>query len=107
MITEEIRAVIEQRAVIPDEWEHFIEQCWEEETEILSRNIDDTICFLENECTADEFSWLSEVFDDVAEKTKSREFVDCLYHFADRYSEELDHGIIENFKFSESALNID
>lgn len=53
MITEEIRTAIAQRAGIPDEWEHFIEQCWEEETEVLSRNIDDTICFLENYCIAE------------------------------------------------------
>lgn len=108
MITEEIRAVIEQRAVIPDEWYHFIKQYWEEETEILSRNIDDTIDFLENECTADEFSWLSEIFDNVAERTKSREFVDCLYRIADKYSEELfDTHIVENLKYAEYALNTD
>lgn len=77
MITEEIRAVIGQRSEIPFQWENLIEQCWKEETEILSRNINDTIYFLENECTADEFSWLSEIFDDVAEKTRSRKFVDC------------------------------
>lgn len=112
MITEEIRAVIGQRAVFPDDewycWELFIEQCWEEETEILSRNIDDTIDFLDNECTADEFSWLSEVFDDVAERTQSREFVDCLYRIADKYHEELsDTHIVENLKYAEYVLNTD
>lgn len=112
MITEEIRAVTGQRAVFSDDewycWEHFIEQCRQEEAEILSRHIDDTIYFLENECTADEFSWLSEVFDDVAERTRSWEFVDCLYRIADKYSEELsDTHIVGNLKYAEDALNTD
>ncbi len=108
MITKEIRAVIAKRASIPDIWENFIEQCWKEETEILSRNISDTIDFLENECTADEFSWLSEIFDDVAERTQSREFVDCLYRIADKYSEEsAKYHIVENLKYAEDALNTD
>jgi len=108
MITKEIRAVIEKRAEIPDVWEHFIKQCWKEETEILSRNIDDTIDFLENECTADEFSWLSEVFDDVAERTQSRELVDCFYRIADKYPEEsAKYHIVENLKYAEYALNTD
>lgn len=108
MIAEEIRAVIAKRSEIPVEWEHFIEQCWLEEIEILSRNINDTIDFLENECTAEEFSWLDEVFDDVAEKTKSRRFVDCLYRVADKYSKELaGNHVVENLKFAEMALNTD
>ncbi|MDE6781451.1 MAG: hypothetical protein K2J40_08340 [Ruminococcus sp.] len=106
MITEEIRAAIGKRA--SGAWEHLIKQCWEEETEILSRNIDDTIDFLENECTADEFSWLSEVFDDVAERTQSRKFVDCLYRVADKYPEEsAKYHIVENLKYAEDALHTD
>ena len=72
MITDEIRASISKRASTDDEWDFGVKQCWDEEIAILSRNIEDTIAFLENDCTADEFSWLSEVFDDVAEKTRGR-----------------------------------
>lgn len=72
MITDEIRAAIVKRAATEDEWDYGVKQCWEEEIAILSRNIDDTIAFLESECTADEFAWLSEVIDDVAEKTQRR-----------------------------------
>ena len=88
MITDEIRTSITKRATTDDEWDYGVKQCWEEEIEILSRNIDDTIAFLENDCTADEFSWLSEVFDDVAEKTQSRAFVDCLYKVAKKFPDE-------------------
>ena len=88
MITEEIRAVIKNRAATDDEWAVGVDQCCKIEIEILSRNIDNTIAYLETDCTADEFSWLSEVFDDVAKKTQSRAFVDCLYRVAKKYPEE-------------------
>lgn len=88
MITEEIRIAIQKRAATDDEWEYGVEQCDKEEIAILSRNIDDTIDFLENECTAEEFSWLSEIFDDIVEKTQSKVLVDCLCRVANKYPEE-------------------
>lgn len=106
MITDEIRASITKRVATDDEWDYGVKQCWEEEIKILSRNIDDTIAFLENDCTADEFSWLSEVFDDVAEKTQSRAFVDCLYKVAKKFPDECkEYHIDRVLEFSEGALN--
>ena len=106
MITDEIRVAISKRVATDDEWDYGVKQCWEEEIEILSRNIDDTIAFLENDCTADEFSWLSEVFDDVAEKTQSRAFVDCLYKVAKKFPDECkEYHIDRVLEFAEGALN--
>lgn len=87
MMMKEIRAVIKKRILTDDEWDYGVNQCWNEEIEILSRNINDTITFLETDCTADEFSWLSEVFEQIAKKTQSRAFVDCLYRVAKKYSD--------------------
>ena len=106
MITNEIRAVISKRVSTDDEWDYGVKQCWEEEIAILSRNIDDTINFLESDCTADEFSWLSEVFDDVAEKTQSRTFVNCLYKVAKKFPDECkEYHIDRVLEFAEGALN--
>lgn len=106
MITEEIRLAIKKRSETDDEWDYGVQQCCNEEINILSRNIEDTIAFLENECTADEFSWLSEVFDDVAEKTQSRAFVDCLYKVAEKYPEECKKYYIDRvIMYAEGALN--
>jgi len=108
MITEEIRSAIQKRAVTDDEWDYGVEQCWKEEIEILSRNIDNTIAFLETECTADEFSWLSEIFDDVAEKTQSRAFVDCLYRVAKKFPEECKKYYIDRvLQYAEGVLSED
>lgn len=43
-----------------EEWDDEIEKCWKKETEILSSDIEGTIDFLKNECTEDEYSWISE-----------------------------------------------
>ena len=60
-----------------DEWDYGIEKCWKQEIEILTEDIPSSILFLQNECTADEYSWISEVIEDIAEKTNSYEFVMC------------------------------
>ena len=88
MMINKIRASIAKRIQTDDEWEDAVNKCLQEETAILTEDIQKTISFLENECTADEFSWLSEVFILVVEKNKSREFIDCLYRVAQKFPEE-------------------
>ena len=79
MNVEELKAVVAERIRIgdetQDEWDYGIEQCWKKETEILSRDMAQTINFIENECDDETFCWIGEVFDDVAEITQSKEFV--------------------------------
>ena len=106
MITDEIRKSLSKRIATNDEWAHGVDLCCNEEIDILSRNIEDTIEFLENECTANEFSWLSEVFDDVAEKTQSRAFVDCLYKVAKKFPDECrEYHIDKVLEYAEGTLD--
>lgn len=88
MIAEEIREVIKKRTETNDEWEYGLEKCWEEEAEILTRNVNDTIWFFENECTADELSWISEVFDEIFEKNPDRKLYECIINTCRKYPEE-------------------
>ena len=82
MIADEIRAALKERLRIMEEtddnWDYGIDKCCKKEVKILSEDISETIRFFTDECTNEEFFWLSEVFSDVAEKTKSSEFVQCL-----------------------------
>ena len=105
MIAEKIRAAIKKRIALHLEDYYGVKKSWEEEVEILSRNIDETIAFFENDCTEDEFAWLSEVIEDVAKTTQSREFVDCLFRVAKKYPEKTKSANIEDFILSaEGAL---
>lgn len=70
------------------EWYDEIAMCNKLETNILSEDIPSTIDFLRNDCTPDEYSWISEVIDDIAEKTNSRELVDCYKNLMSKFPEE-------------------
>lgn len=91
-IKEKMKTIISERERISietqDEWDYGIEQCRKKEIEILSNDITDTISYLLNECSANEFSWISEVFDEVAEKTQSSEFINTLYKLVLKFPEE-------------------
>ena len=90
MNTDTIRAIIKKRAATSDEWQAAVEKCWAELTDALTEDIGATRKFLLEDCTADEASWVSEVYDDLIYKTQSREYVDLLRKSIDRFPEE-DH----------------
>ncbi len=70
------------------EWIDGIEDCWKKEIEILTEDVTSTMDFLENNCTADEYGWVSEVLDEVVEKTQSKEFLDCYKKLLSKFPEE-------------------
>lgn len=92
MNIKEFRDVIARRIYVEEisqgEWADGIEECWKKEIQILSEDIPSTIEFLRNECTADEYSWISEVIDDVVDKNPSRELVECYKSLMKKYPDE-------------------
>ena len=76
-IKDEYARLVAQRENI----EHIVD--WESEPVIQ-----ETIDFLDHDCTADQFSWMSEVFDEISEKLQSWEFIDALRRTAAKYPEE-------------------
>ena len=55
---------------------------------MIRKSIESTIAFLKNDCTANEFVWISEIIDDLAEKIQSRELVDCYKALMSKFPEE-------------------
>lgn len=88
MLAEEFRRIITKLDALNINDDFGYEECWKEETALLSKDISATIAFLKSECTASEFSWMSEVFEDITEKTKSQEFIQCIEETAKRFPEE-------------------
>jgi len=82
VIAEDIKKVLKERLRIAEEtqdnWDYGIEKCLKEETDILLRDINETIIFFDNECTDEDFFWLSEAFEYISEKAQSREFIETL-----------------------------
>lgn len=100
------REVIRERSEMSDEWSFGIEQCWKKEIEILSQDIPSTIEYLKNECTADEYGWISEIIDDLVESTQSKELVEVYKNLMIKYPDEYKkHNISSSIKFAEDALD--
>ncbi len=98
---EKFQNIIKKRADIDEEAYIEIEKCWEEMIDIFSSDINQTILFIKN-CTEDEFSWLSEIFDRIAEKTHSKEFILTLYRVAEKYPKETEkYNILDFIKSAE------
>ncbi len=74
----ELRDELTHRITLHVNDDFGIEKSWKKLTEILSENIDDAIRFINNTCTDEELFWLSEVFEDIAEKTQSKELIQAL-----------------------------
>ncbi|MBO6089926.1 MAG: hypothetical protein J6P37_06430 [Lachnospiraceae bacterium] len=110
MRIEDFRKVIERREYVEKissgEWAEGIEECQKKEVEILSEDIKSTIEFLEKECTADEYSWISEVIDILAEKTQSKELVECYKKLMMKFPQEYNtYKIAECVEFAEATLS--
>ncbi len=64
---------------------------------LFSDDIEKTNLFIKTDCTADEFVWLSEIFEEIAEKTKSKEFINCLYETLKKFPDETEQYNIISF----------
>jgi hypothetical protein len=109
MNKEKFKEIIKERVRISeecyDEWDEGIKKCWNQEIDILIEDIPSTIIFLQNECTADEFSWISEVIEDIAEITNSHEFIDCYKNLMKKFPEESQkYNISGSIEYAEAAL---
>ena len=77
---------------------------WENLANFLSEDIVSSIEFLENQATVDEICWVSEVFDDIAAKTQSKDFIEALHRIHDKLPEEEGKLIEPSIKFAELAI---
>lgn len=57
----------------PDKY--WIEDFWKEEIILFTNDINKTIDFINTQSTDEEFYWLSEIFEDIAQKTQNKDFI--------------------------------
>lgn len=78
MDTEKIRKAIVHRKETDAEWADELEKCWAELADALTEDIDTTRKFLFEDCTAEDYLYVSEVYDDIVFKTQSQEYIGLL-----------------------------
>lgn len=105
----EIETILSKRKKLDPNDEYNISKCWRELSDVLSYNISDTILFLEKDCTEDQFSWISEVFDDIAMNTKSKQFVEILPKIlANRFPNlSNEPSVFYGIKYAKAAIGLD
>lgn len=84
MIKDQIGKIIKERIrncdELNDEWDYGLEQCRKDAVNIYENDLNKTISFFESDCSDEEFYWLSEIFEDIAEKLIVK---NLSQHFAD------------------------
>lgn len=109
MIKERINPILEEREHLwnegQDAWDYGVEQNHKKLISLIMEDIDKSIEFLDNDCTAEQFSWLSEVFDEIAEITRSRTFIEAIKRLAVKYPEETEtYNIMSFIESAEGTL---
>ena len=100
-MVEELREVIKKRAGLSEEQEEEIRECQAQEVSLLTQDTTRTIHFLLQECTQEEYSWIFEVFEEVAGRTSSKAFVECLPKLAKKYPQTTEeYGIDEVIEYA-------
>lgn len=80
------------------------ERAWENLSNYLSSDIAASIEYLETEATPNEIYWISEVFEDIAAKTRSKEFVAALRRIYDKLPKEIKRAIEFDIESSERTI---
>ncbi|MCQ2380219.1 MAG: hypothetical protein MJ025_04780 [Victivallaceae bacterium] len=91
---------------LPDYWE--TSPAVKAEIELFTNNLQETIQFLDNDCTADQLLWLSEVLDEISVKLQSWEFIDALSRCFNRFQKECKgYAVKDCISFAEGQLRAD
>ena len=96
-IGEKYKALIDERDKIEGDIDYDNNPTIKEMIDLLTNDIEETISFLDSECTEEQFIWMSEIFDEIAERTKSKEFISALRRAALRYPEASTEYSIQYF----------
>lgn len=102
MIEAKIKEIIEQR--LDEEYFYYVE-CWKKEVGILTKDINETIEFVKNKCDDHTLFWMREVFEDIIEKTKSKELLQVILERANRVIDENKRKeILKEVEYAEGHL---
>ena len=76
--------IISERKSKNIEDDYGIQNCWNKMIDILSKDINETVAYLEN-CSEKDIYFISEIFEDVSEMLQSKEYIECLRKLDDKF----------------------
>ena len=87
-LKEEYEKLLSQRTAIKGEVDYENSPIIKQMVMLMTKDINETIHFIDTECSGEQFVWLSEIFDEIAQTSKSNEFIDALRRATQRYPKE-------------------
>ena len=100
MNTAKLKEILSLRLSLNDNDDFSLMECWKQESALLAEDISGTIVFFDS-CTNEEFYWLSEVFDDLIEKTQNKELFQTICERTERVRDsELKASIATDIEFA-------
>ncbi len=97
LIGEKYAALIAEREKIDGDIDYDSNPVIKEMIDLLAKDVDATVSFLDNECSETQFIWMSEIFDEIAEQTRSKDFIEALHRVAKKYPEAVEKYNLEYF----------
>ena len=84
---ETYRKLLKQRIETPNEILMFTEPFIKDAIHLFSNNIPEAISHLKNECSDEEYVYISEIIDDIASESKNLELIQTYASLAYKYPE--------------------
>ena len=72
-----LKELITKEKNLTEETDGFWDDIFNAKAALLNENLEETMAFLDT-CTEEEFFWVSNAFEDISEKYKSEEFIECI-----------------------------
>lgn len=104
IFSEVYRSLLKKRMETNDEILTYNEPFIKDTIQLFSQHVQEAIDFLNNECTADEFIWISELIDDIAAESKNVRLIQTYASLADKYPKETKDYNIQSFINSAMAI---
>ena len=96
-IYKEFEKLVEKRKKINVDIDYETDPIIKEMVSLMTADISSTIIFLKDECSEEQFVWLSEIADEITSRTKSSEFIQALMDLCDKYPEATEKYNIRYF----------
>ncbi len=98
------RELLKKRIETPDEILSFKDPCMKDAISLFAKNVPEAIEFLKNDCTEDEYSWISEIIEDIAAESENLELIQVYASLADKYPDETKKYNVMSFINSALAI---
>lgn len=84
-LSNDFNILIQKRKAIEGDVDYDNNPVIKDMIDLMTKNVHQVVDFITNDCSEEQFIWLSEILDEIIEKTKSPEIIDALRRTSKKY----------------------